>query len=424
MAMRQYIGARYVPKFYEGSNGSEWDPNVQYEPLTVVTYLSNSYTSKKFVPAAIGSPILNPDYWVSTGNYNAQVQQIEQDIIDLQNDVGTIQGDIVTINNTFGTLSKSWLDNKKIYVFGDSLTQARVDGICENLAALVPTATIVNESIPGADYALIATTIASTDITDADVVLILGGTNNWQGDSQLANFYTDVNTAVQNVLTQKKTVELVLITPPFSYSSLFGATIEPYYKNNVFAGVSDYGNVIKLVANQNHIPVIDLFNYSNIGVNNFQQMMENSGSGGATIYVHPIGNANKHIANLIVNQVFDNKYTPFKTRVVPNWDPSGVAVTTGGDLIFDPNTGSWTLNAIVTTSASFSTPTGMLLQMHMPAGAYIMFTGHFDGCRIPVYKYGTNNVVFGIINFNGTYYDGAINIEGNAEASTTYVFAS
>ena len=37
---RQYIGARYVPKF---SNPIEWNRNNSYEALTIVTYLNNSY---------------------------------------------------------------------------------------------------------------------------------------------------------------------------------------------------------------------------------------------------------------------------------------------------------------------------------------------------------------------------------------------
>ena len=59
---RQYIGARYVPKFFEGEGGSNtWaGSSVAYEALTVVTYLNNSYTSKKPVPA--GVDISNTEY--------------------------------------------------------------------------------------------------------------------------------------------------------------------------------------------------------------------------------------------------------------------------------------------------------------------------------------------------------------------------
>lgn len=39
---RQYIGARYVPKFFDdGKGSSEWISGLSYEPLTVVTHLGN-----------------------------------------------------------------------------------------------------------------------------------------------------------------------------------------------------------------------------------------------------------------------------------------------------------------------------------------------------------------------------------------------
>ena len=87
---RQYIGARYVPKFYEGTNGTEWDENVAYEPLTIVTYLSNSYTSKKAVPASVGDPIHNSEYWASTGNYNAQVEAYRREVLQLDGKIDDV----------------------------------------------------------------------------------------------------------------------------------------------------------------------------------------------------------------------------------------------------------------------------------------------------------------------------------------------
>ena len=97
MSVRQYIGARYVPKFYENELGTpEWRPNVIYEPLTIVTYSGNSYTSKKEVPAMAGSPDLTPEYWAATGDYNAQVAQIQNDINQLRLDVTQFENDVIT----------------------------------------------------------------------------------------------------------------------------------------------------------------------------------------------------------------------------------------------------------------------------------------------------------------------------------------
>lgn len=82
----QYIGARYVPKFYENSDGTEeWRAGVEYEPLTIVTYNGNSYTSKKPVPSNIGNPSDNTSYWVSTGNFNAQLAQIQTEVSEIKN---------------------------------------------------------------------------------------------------------------------------------------------------------------------------------------------------------------------------------------------------------------------------------------------------------------------------------------------------
>lgn len=71
----RYIGARYVPVF---ADPVEWDNTLTYEPLTIVTYQGASYTSKQAVP--VGIEITNDDYWVATGNYNAQVDAYRRDV--------------------------------------------------------------------------------------------------------------------------------------------------------------------------------------------------------------------------------------------------------------------------------------------------------------------------------------------------------
>ena len=73
MGTRQYIGARYVPKF---ADPIAWNNQKSYEALEIVTYLGGSYTSKKPVP--VGVDISNTEYWVNTGNYNAQVEEYRE----------------------------------------------------------------------------------------------------------------------------------------------------------------------------------------------------------------------------------------------------------------------------------------------------------------------------------------------------------
>lgn len=66
----QYIGSRYVPLF---ADPTEWNNTRTYEPLTIVLHEGNSYTSRQFVP--MGVELTNTDYWLETGNYNAQLEQ-------------------------------------------------------------------------------------------------------------------------------------------------------------------------------------------------------------------------------------------------------------------------------------------------------------------------------------------------------------
>lgn len=87
MAIKQYIGARYVTKVYENSidpSTAEWESGVVYEPLTLVTYNYGSYLSKMEVPGSVGDPASNPTYWTQTGFYNGQISALDARITRLE----------------------------------------------------------------------------------------------------------------------------------------------------------------------------------------------------------------------------------------------------------------------------------------------------------------------------------------------------
>lgn len=91
--MKQYIGARYVIKIYENSNDpstADWQENVNYEPLTMVTYNYGSYLSKKTVPANIGNPASNGAYWVQTGFYNGQIADLYNHIQNIESKIANL----------------------------------------------------------------------------------------------------------------------------------------------------------------------------------------------------------------------------------------------------------------------------------------------------------------------------------------------
>ena len=96
---RQYIGARYVPKFYEGSNGSQWESGVMYDPLTIVQHNTNTYCSKKTVPSTIGQPNLNPEYWANIGLLGDVTNILNQ----LQSDVSSLNDSVDDLDNRVDT---------------------------------------------------------------------------------------------------------------------------------------------------------------------------------------------------------------------------------------------------------------------------------------------------------------------------------
>ena len=141
-----YIGARYVPIF-KGT----WDDTLAYEPLCIVQYQGNSYTSKTYVPA--GTAITNETYWAITGNYNAQVEQYRQEVATyggqisdisermdtLEDDVTEDIGEITTrVDNAVGTLTTMVNDAVETF-FNVKNYGAAADGSTDDYDAFITT---------------------------------------------------------------------------------------------------------------------------------------------------------------------------------------------------------------------------------------------------------------------------------------------
>lgn len=83
-----YVGMRYVPLL-----DGDWDATKSYEPLTIVNYQGNSYTSRTFVAAGI--PVTNTDYWALTGDYNAQLASITQTLNSHTQEITALQNSVL-----------------------------------------------------------------------------------------------------------------------------------------------------------------------------------------------------------------------------------------------------------------------------------------------------------------------------------------
>ena len=120
MAVLQYIGARYVPKFYENPDdqSNDWKAGQVYEPLTIVTYNNDSYTSKKEVQDTVGDPASNPDYWALTGQYNASIIAINNTIAQMQTEIDA-KINLFYTPDMFGTAINT--DAEKVQMAFDAL---------------------------------------------------------------------------------------------------------------------------------------------------------------------------------------------------------------------------------------------------------------------------------------------------------------
>lgn len=108
MSVREYIGARYIPLFM-----GEWDATKSYEPLSIVQYQGNSYTSRQYVP--IGIEITDEIYWAETGNYNAQIEQYRQTVLEYIEEVSTFDNRITSNENEIEDIKEKFISGALNY---------------------------------------------------------------------------------------------------------------------------------------------------------------------------------------------------------------------------------------------------------------------------------------------------------------------
>lgn len=201
MANNIYIGARYVPIF---ADPVEWDNLRTYEPLTIVTYQGTSYTSKKAVP--VGIALNNTEYWVVTGNYNAYINELQEEISD-------INDNLTTTTNTANSARNLYAGNSRKFVFvGDSYNMALHHGgwgagVIKRLG-LTAGVDVWNSGVGGANFSAgtllsqlhtIAASMTADEKASITDVVVQGAVNDW------AASYDDVATGVTNCETYVRT---------------------------------------------------------------------------------------------------------------------------------------------------------------------------------------------------------------------------
>lgn len=154
MAVREYVGARYVPRFR-----GTYDNTIQYDAMDVVDNgVGTSYIATKTVPA--GTPLINTNYWFVYGAASGAVYDLQTRMTAAENNITTAQGNITALQNGVNAINSAIaanMNNHKYIVLGDSFGNGitgmgtRVTGWLKYITDLFPAGKVYNQfSVPAA----------------------------------------------------------------------------------------------------------------------------------------------------------------------------------------------------------------------------------------------------------------------------------
>lgn len=211
--VREYIGARYVPVF---ANPLEWSDTREYEPLTIVTYQGNSYTSMQYVPTGI--EITNTSFWALTGNYNAQIEQYRQEVQAFDGRISENAADIKTLQQgkdgimIFGDSwfeAESFRGSHSISYWLEQNTHETVE--CYAAGGATFTTHTGNSGLNGSVDAQVAKAMSETSLTNDNVKYIVfgGGVNDFRKGATSQQFYEGLTVMINTLKTKFPNAKIV-----------------------------------------------------------------------------------------------------------------------------------------------------------------------------------------------------------------------
>ena len=355
MSLHQYIGARYVPYFYQNSldpTSTEWEPNVSYEPLTVVTLPNlHSYISKKYVPDTIGSPALNAEYWLDRGYDNAYIQALQDQIDDmndgtvpgsLQNQIDSNSDDISILNGiTLPGYSRTLTANE-ILIVTDSFGANPLGNVLTGFNKCLSGVNTLYQS--GANFGGFASLLTgyTGDKTAIKSIIMIGGTNQ-HSTASIASDFNLIDTALEDY--PNATVFVAFIKSSFTSASE-RALVTPLIEE-----------IRKQCINNRHYVFLGNFNHC------FYPTFANIGTDG----IHPTPSGGERIGTCIFNKYVndDNNCLSDSTATASS---NGITFTLQCDI-----NGEISVRVIGTTTSAIA------------AGSYIDldFDSYYDSDSLP-----------------------------------------
>ncbi len=344
---RQYIGARYVPIFgRKGEESIEWDNTAPYEPLTIVLYQGNSYTSRQYVP--VGVEITNQEFWALTGNYNAQVEQYRREVaafdaritanadaidaeartradaIDaeartradaddaLSDEIAgvaqTAQGIAEDVTNIEAKID---LADKKVVFYGDS-TVAGGSPSYPIVFANISGAQVTNRAVSGTSVSVGSNSFETlinqaSDLNTFDVLFFSYGINDWQNSVAIGRvgygnrFGEKLNEVIKTIQTEAPNLTIIGITSNYCHR-IWANNSNGYNRNRHGFTLENYVNEFIRVCRKMSVPVLDLYHTLGINETNYQQCIDVSEG---DIWVHP----NQTYKNKTAQLLYKNFYS-------------------------------------------------------------------------------------------------------------------
>jgi len=195
----------------QGEQSIDWDNTQPYEPLTIVSYQGNSYTSRQYVPAGI--PITNEAYWALTGNFNAQIDAYRAEVARFDgritaNEDGLEQArtDIDNLTNDVVIIGDSWASdsNPSLPTWANTF-EADYRGNVYNFAyggARIADTSSENYFTGQVNQAMNDTSI---DPDKVGTVLFVGGINDYRHASSQVNIASTVANKLNELIATMKT---------------------------------------------------------------------------------------------------------------------------------------------------------------------------------------------------------------------------
>lgn len=325
MSQLQYVGARYVPKWYVNSidQTANWEINVEYEPLTWVTTPNNHlYLSKKTVPDNVGTPAQNTEYWLDMGVFNSGGDQRIQEQIDaIVANIGSMSSLetadtsslVAAINELFETKEEKSAGRKYLFIgdsYGDptivspnwvnftvqqlGLTTSQYYNACKTATGFIAGTTHFINQLD--DY-----TGNKTEITD---IVVCGGLNDSLFTSTADQYFSDTVNAIEAFANKART-DYPNATLWLGYNgnaidnspSIPAGTRKWLQRQWCIYVYSQYGarNGFKLIPNVDKALCLNIALYGND-------------------HVHPNGDGSRIIATAVTQALMGGSYVPFMTK--------------------------------------------------------------------------------------------------------------